>query len=215
MISDEKRCIFVHIPKTGGTSIEDAIWGADWSLRTEQQLWMGAVRPGFNKYQSGGLQHLLASQIRTEVGAQKFDEYFKFAFVRNPWDKVVSQFHYLKTRPMLRRYMGVGRWGTFNKYVRVLGENSGCHVQSYVQGSFLTNAAGDSLVDFVGRFENLQADFDFVAQKIGLMHQTLPHSTKSERRKPYVEYYNAKTRAIVADIYQADIQQFGYEFGQP
>jgi hypothetical protein len=136
----EKKCIFVHIPKTGGTSIEDSIWGPDWSQRTEEQLWMGVVRPGFNKYQSAGLQHLLASQIRQEAGTTTFAECFSFAFVRNPWDKVVSQFHYLGTRPVLRKYMGLGRWGSFASYVRILADHHDRHVQSFEQWRFFSRA---------------------------------------------------------------------------
>lgn len=59
MICFEKKCIFVHIPKTGEISIEDGFSVPDWSERTADQLSMGAVRPGFNKYQLGGLQHLI------------------------------------------------------------------------------------------------------------------------------------------------------------
>ena len=104
MIHHTHRCIFVHIPKTAGSSIENAIWGDDWTQRTKSQLWMGAVRPGYNKYQSGGLQHLLATQIKQEVGSAVFDDYYKFSFTRNPWDKVVSQFLHLKTRRDIQQY---------------------------------------------------------------------------------------------------------------
>lgn len=212
MISNQHQCIFVHIPKTGGTSIENLIWGNDWSLRSEADLWMGNIRPGFNKYQSGGLQHLLAKQIRQEVGNDRFERYYKFAFVRNPWDKVVSQYKYLQTRPMLRKYMGLNRFSSFSRYVRVLADAKQKHVQSFEQWKFLQDDQGRSLVDFVGHFEKLQEDFDVVAEKLELTSSKLPHDMKSAKRRPYQSYYNAKTRQIVAEVYCKDIEVFGYQF---
>lgn len=67
MISHTRRCIFVHIPKTGGTSVENLIWPMP---RTANDLWMGFRDNYHNKYQTGGLQHLLATQIRSEVGSR-------------------------------------------------------------------------------------------------------------------------------------------------
>ena len=212
MISDQKRCIFVHIPKTGGTSVEDAIWGSDWSKRTPEELWMGLVRPGFNKYQSGGMQHLLASQIREEVGSDRFESYFKFSFVRNPWDKAVSQFLYLKTRPDLRKVMGVRPWTSFRKYLRILKKHHQRHVQSFEQWRFICNEDGKLLVDFLGRFETLEEDFQKVAEIIKLSDTSLPHSMKSKKRKPYADYYDAKSIDLISEIYARDIELFNYKF---
>ena len=212
MISDQKRCIFVHIPKTGGTSVEDAIWGSDWSKRTPEELWMGLVRPGFNKYQSGGMQHLLASQIREEVGSDRFESYFKFSFVRNPWDKAVSQFLYLKTRPDLRKVMGVRPWTSFRKYLRILKKHHQRHVQSFEQWRFICNEDGKLLVDFLGRFETLEEDFQKVAEIIKLSDTSLPHSMKSKKRKPYADYYDAKSIDLISEIYARDIELFNYRF---
>ena len=209
MICHDNKCIFVHIPKTGGSSIENVIWGSDWSKRTTEQLWMGAVRPGFNKYQSGGLQHLLAAQIRREVGARVFDSFFKFSFVRNPWSKVVSQFCYIKTREDLLRFMGMTRWTSFRKYLDLIEKIE--HVQSCEQWRFLEGDNGQCLVDFVGRFENLQEDFERVAGKLGLGSVNLPHEMKRGGGS-YQSFYNSRTRDKVARIYQKDIELFGYTF---
>ena len=97
MISDEHRCIFVHIPKNAGASIEKIIWPKE-DDRTEENLWLGYKYADHNQYQTGALQHLFASNIRTAVGGKRFEEYFKFSFVRNPWDKAISQYLYLQKR---------------------------------------------------------------------------------------------------------------------
>ena len=108
MISHDKKCIFIHIPKCGGTSVEDVIWPKEQG-RTEVDLWMGFVSRFENKYQTGGLQHLLARQVREEVGSDVFSAYYKFAFVRNPWDRIVSQFAYMQQRPDLMDFLGMHR----------------------------------------------------------------------------------------------------------
>lgn len=210
MISYERRCIFVHIPKTGGTSIENAIWGSDRSVRSPEQLWMGAVRPGFNKYQSGGLQHLLAWQIRLEVGAEVFHDCFKFAFVRNPWSKAVSQFRYVRTRKDLLEFMGMTRRTSFGRYLKLIERTE--HVQSFEQCRFVLDDDGTELVDFIGRFERLEHDFRIVADRIGLPNATLPHDMRSDDDRPWRSYYDRRTRARVARIYARDIERFGYDF---
>ena len=125
MISHGHRCIFVHIPKTGGTSIEDVIWP---DTRMEEHLWMGFVSKYRNKYQTGGLQHLLARQIRQEVGADIFDDYFKFAVVRNPWDRAVSQYSYTKIRTDLHDLIGMTEDTSFSEYLNRIAESNE-HVQ--------------------------------------------------------------------------------------
>lgn len=209
MICYKQECIFVHIPKTGGTSIEDVIWGSDHSSRTEKQLWMGAVRPGFNKYQSGGLQHLLATQIRQEVGQSVFDRFWKFAFVRNPWDRVVSQYCYMKKRKDLRRHSGMRRWTSLKKYLRLIQKVE--HVQWYEQWRFILDKDGHRLVDFIGRFENLQQDFQSVMTRLGRPNEKLPHTMKSQRTH-YSDYYDQESLDTVAQMYQRDIELLGYSY---
>lgn len=155
---------------------------------------------------------MLASQIKQEVGDDRFSQFFKFAFVRNPWDKVVSQYFYLKQRPMLRKYMGLGRWSSFGKYVKILQEHSDLHVQSFPQTRFLVDETGQLMVDYVGRFETLQKDFEHVAEKLQLDSSTLPHSMKSSGRNRYPKYYNQRTRKIVEQVYASDLEMFEYEF---
>lgn len=206
MISHEHRCIFIHIPKTGGMSIEDVIWPGE---RTEQHLWAGLITRYRNKYQTGGLQHLLARQIRQEVGSAVFDSYFKFTFVRNPWDKAVSQFAYMAQRPDLREMIGIQDDTPFSEYLELTGLHT--HIQWQRQLEFLRDEDGANLVDFVGRFENLRQDAQFVFERIGLNRKELPHINATSHR-PYREYYDLQTRERLRQRYEEDIEAFGYQF---
>ena len=194
MISHDHRCIFVHIPKTGGTSIEDVIWP---DARTEEHLWMGFVSKHRNKYQTGGLQHLLARQIRQEVGSHVFDSYFKFAVVRNPWDRAVSQFSYTRIRTDLHELIGMTADTSFSEYLSLIEGHE--HVQWHSQ------------VDFVARFERLEQDAQAIFARLNLGGRTLPHTNASVRR-PYREYFDASSKRQVERLYGQDIEAFAYEF---
>lgn len=209
MISHKHKCIFVHIPRCGGSSIEDIIWPNE-SDRTEDNLWMGFVSEYRNKHQTGGLQHLLARQIRKEVGAGIFDEHFKFSIVRNPWDKAVSQYLFMKRREDLREYIGMRKRDKFKKYLSLIQKKE--HAQWKPQHLFLENGEGNVLVDFIGKFEN----YVNCARSILLKLQIdgiyeIPHKNKS-RRTHYRDYYDSESKEMVREIYKQDIARFGYEF---
>lgn len=164
----EKKVIFVHVPKTAGQSVEhfflrDA--GLSWEDRA-------AFVMGPNEDPSKGpirLAHLLA---RDYVGCghlsqREFDESFKFAFVRHPLARALSTYKY--ERAFLRM--------SFFEYVNVFlrdtlaGDDTWFHRP---QVDFVNGADGDPLVDFVGRFENLQGDFAKVCETLGMPVEDLP-----------------------------------------
>lgn len=208
MISHLHKCIFVHIPKTGGTSVEDLIW-PQISERSAQDLWMGKIDQHSNKYQTGGLQHLLARQIQLEVGHEVFDSYFKFTMVRNPWDRLVSQYAHMSKRKGLRNYIGMKEGDPLKRYLELIGKRR--HVQWEPQTSFILSPQGHRLVDFIGRFENFNESVMDVLTHLGLGTCSIPHAKRGERG-PYQSYYDLEAQEIVADRYAADIELFGYEF---
>ena len=206
MISHDHRCIFVHIPKTGGTSVEDVIWPGP---RTTDDLWMGFIDRYHNKYQTGGLQHLLATQIRTEVGTEVFSRYYKFSIARNPCDRAVSQFVFMDTRADLREFIGMKKGDGLKKYAELIRKKR--HVQWEPQVNFLRDTNGDSLVDYIGRYESFPDSVFHALRTIGINAATIPHRKKGQRG-PYQDYYDAESREMIGAMYAGDIEAFGYCF---
>ena len=139
-------------------------------------------------------------------------DYLKFAFVRNPWDRCLSLYFYLfknEKQPKM----------TFDFFLRLFAfdnpvfsshfnEKGVWDVHYKTQYSYIDGIP----MDFIGRYENLQQDFNIICDKIGIQQQELPHVNKS-RHKHYTEYYDDETRQIVAEKYAKDIEYFGYKFG--
>lgn len=141
-----------------------------------------------------------------------YSDYFRFTFVRNPWDRLVSCY--------FEKVIGQGRWPeifgsspSFADFVRVVhsipDEEADIHYQS--QHLNVTNDAGKLVVDFVGRMENIQNDIRKVAS-VRDLECSLKHFRKSKGRKPYQEHYDEETRALAGERYAADIKLFSYEF---
>ena len=196
MISHKHKCIFVHIPRTGGSSIEKTLCGQDWG-RVEKKT-----------------KHLIASTAK-KIYAQYWNEYFKFSFVRNPWDRMVSMARYPKYSGVRLKENSIN----FNRYLKNFpslevdprSESKNDNFKPS-KGSVYLNILNKEL-NFIGKFENLQEDFNTVCDKIGIPRQQLLHENPS-RHKHYAKYYDDETRQIVAEKYAKDIEYFGYKFGE-
>ncbi len=206
MISHLNRCIFVHIPKTGGTSIENLIWT---NPRTTSDLCMGFIGKYHNKYQTGGLQHLFATHIREEVGNDIFSSYYKFTILRNPWDKAISQFSYMDKREDLRDFIGMKKGDCFKKYLSLIRNKK--HVQWESQVNFLRDLNGDWLVDYMGKFETFSESVFHILSTIGIRVTAIPHENKGDRGS-YQNYYDTESMEMIASMYSDDISTFGYSF---
>lgn len=177
---------FIHINKTGGSSIESAL----------------------------GLpfRHMTACEMRALVGRKRWERRFTFTIVRNPWDKVVSHYEYRRQRDKTGiRTDAIG----FADWVRLAyGENDPKYYNIprmfMPQSDWITDAEGNILVDYIGRFETLEGSFAAICQRLGVQ-ATLPHLKKSDHR-PYQDYYTTAARAIVERWFRKDIDLFGYGF---
>lgn len=146
---------------------------------------------------------------RIEIGRRKFKTYFKFGFVRNPWDRVVSL--YERTEPLQMKDKMI-----FEEFVDWIEFSSSTCIHSSphrYQLDWFVDGSGTLLADFIGRFETLEADWTTVAQRLGIT-ESLPHKRANPRSRPYVDYYTARTREVIASKFKVDIDYFGYEFGR-
>ncbi len=184
MISDKYKCIFVEVPKTGSTSIRHVI--------------------GHPKK-----PHLNICQIAYKVTKDKFYEYFKFGFVRNPWDRAVSLYERREGLQMKSKM-------SFEEFVQWM-KFSSCTclhpLPHRYQLDWFVNPHGDVIVDFIGRFESLESDWRKISLKLGITSE-LPHvNYNPQKNRHYTEYYNDKTKTIIRNRFAVDIEYFGYEFG--
>lgn len=207
MISDRLKCIFIHIPKCGGTSLESALWLPE--EKTDANLFGGLIDRYHNPYQTGALQHLKALAVRHVVGRERFDEYFKFTIIRNPFSRAVSQYNYSRESRFLRRYIGLGKRDDFKTYLQKIHRKS--HVQWEPQVSFLYDHRGRQMVDYIGRLEDVDAAFTHICTEVGVTAE-LPHKKKSGQKAPYQSYYDEESIAYIEDVYADDLEVLGYRF---
>lgn len=188
---DQHHAVFVHVPKTGGSTIAKALFG------------------------SGAPIHATAHAFR-RANSAKFAAYFKFAFVRNPWDRLVSAYYFYTQMPERSQHSkGIfERYCDFGTFVRdfVTPENVIGPLHLQPQYRFLCDAENRVLLDFVGRYESFESDVARAAEAIGLpLMGPLPKLNATDR-PPYRECFDASTRAIVERVYAADLELFSYEF---
>ncbi len=183
--SDEYSCCFIHIPKTGGTSIERA-FGWYQGNRGDQDH-----KTLLDKIESGAID----------------DSTFVFTFVRNPWDRMVSWYRNVIRDERKRKRLKYSPREKFSTFV----EKTINREQFLPQTHWVENPEGHISMNFVGRFENLQSDFDIVCQQVGKELVTLPHEVAS-KSVDYREFYDLKSKQLVSEFYSRDIVEWGYEF---
>ena len=211
MISHKYKFIFILLPKTGTTSIQSYLVKKDRKIPH-----LGTAR-------------------HYDVINENVKDYCKISVSRNPYARMVSLWKYWK-RKLEAEGVLVGDFHDFvtnlqcyrDKIKEVIKSVSMSRIygntkSEYQQIHFVSCFEGISVatdshltgddIDYWIKFENLQEDFNFVCDKIGIPQKKLPHFNKS-KHKHYTEYYDDETREIVAEKYAKDIEYFNYEFGE-
>jgi len=186
---DKTRSIFTHIPKSAGTSISHALYGED--------TWHYTMR-----YYKDNVMFV-------------FNDYFKFAFVRDPFDRLLST--YLYSFEQFKRHPAtsvafVTKYASFEDFILdwINEENIKNHYFFLPQIEYITDTNGNIIIDFLGRFETLEEDFHFIARKMGV--PTTLGKMNATKHNHYSASYTPRMRSIVERVYAVDISTFGYEY---
>lgn len=189
---DEHHCIFVHIPKTAGVSVAESLFG-------------------YLPY------HYTTLDYKIIFGRRAFRQYFKFAFVRNPWDRIFSAYRFVRSggwNEADKRWMeeNIEQFRDFSEFVE--GWLTPRAAQSMIhfrpQWQFICNRRRKIELDYLGYLETIQEDFDHICRRLG-MAASLQHRNASAQAD-YREHYSDAARRTVEAVYRDDVALFGYRF---
>lgn len=204
MISVDYKCIFLHIPKCGGTTIETAF-----------QAWK-KPRMSFLGQRDGSSQHFRLKGILNDRPECK--DYFKFTFVRNPFSRLVSIYNY-SVQEIGKNQQWIKSNTPLNLSFKDFCLNLDFNLKNYCYrfhdtdlSFYIFDDNNKVTVDFIGKIENFQSDFDYVCDILNKPKSKLPHIFRSTINKHYTEYYDEDTYNIVFKKYKQDIEYFGYKF---
>jgi hypothetical protein len=205
LLSVSHRFIMIHVNKAAGTSMLRALGPLgtnpprDRLSRMKNKLHL--TRDYRRKFFP---THTTAKDARKALPPEVFDEFFKFAFVRNPWDWLLSTYHYLCNTPTHRHHRRVAAMGSFAEYVDF-------EIARGVRSQSAFVCDGDEvIVDYVGRFETIDEDFASVCRRVGA-DVSLPHVNRTTHND-YREYYDDRLAATVGEHWKQDVALFGYGF---
>lgn len=178
--------VFIHINKTGGSSIEKAL--------------------------NIPFEHKTALEKISEIGIKRWQKKYSFTVVRNPWDKVVSHYHFRLQNGKIyppENPIGFREW-----VIQAYHHRHPAHFSTerlfMPQVNWISDADGNVLLDRILRFERLEADFIQVLTHLGLQAK-LPHEKQTDRGR-YQQYFDVTTRRVVEQAFWSDIEYFEYQF---
>lgn len=206
LLSHSRKFLFIHVYKTAGISVKMALrpyacsTATRWSCAILRRL---GIRSIYDPHPLPA--HSSAREIRDYLGQEQYDQYFTFAFVRNPWDWQVSLYKYMLREPRHHQHELAKSFSGFDDYLKWR-----CEQEVRFQKDYVCNESDQPIVEFIGRLENIEADFAKICERIGIS-VAIPHANVSSKT-PYQEFYTEKTRQMVQDTFAPDIDLFDYQF---
>lgn len=203
IISHELKCIFIHVQKCAGTSITHALNGR----LAPADIVIGSTQEGEELERNGGWRglhkHSRAKKIREVVGEQVWNSYFKFSIARNPWDRALSTYHWWKETS----YVGKDDKGNIIRGMESFKEFLMSDLMYHDNCCHYFNEP----LDYVGKFEELDASFAYICGRLKLPHIKLEKRNGSNHEH-YTQYYDTESINRIKDIFADDIETFDYKF---
>ena len=231
IVHDERRFVYFVVQKVACSSVKTALlplFGLDAKIERFPGRFQATWEDGTRVVLVHKVFDASSYQVdKNDVLARGYREHFKFAFVRNPWDRLVSCYAQKvafvpkdpRFKPANLNPPGQDRFYPFMPFAEFVeavhatpDEEANIHFRS--QHAVVCDPRGEIMADFVGRFERLREDFVHVAAGIGAPGLELPHRLKSEAREssPYTDFYDERLKRLVGVRYEQDIETFGYSF---
>lgn len=207
LISDSHEFIFLRMRKVASTSMREILRplcipvpaGRLTHLRSRAKL-----STDYHKHVFRAHEDILST--RRLMPADLFDRYFKFAFVRNPWERLVSEYEFLLKKTEHGRHARVKKLAGFDQFIDMQIPRRDAY-----QSNMLCDGDGNLLVDFVGKLEQLDVDWKTVCEHIKIDYQALPRKNATQHRR-YQDYYTPDNVEKVSQHWAKDIALFGYQF---
>lgn len=210
IISHKHQFIFIHNYKVAGTSIRKALKPfADNSLFAF--LYNNCDKLVFDNfpiiYSKQFYGHDTIVEVKKKLPPHIFNAYYKFGFVRNPWSWQVSLYHYAKNSKEHYQYELMNSFKNFKDYIKWRVDGN-----VVLQSSFFYDEK-NCLVDFIGKYENLQNDFNHIKKVLQIDLQLL-HLNKSAYNRDFLSFYDVESIDLIAQAFKRDIELFNYNIPQ-
>ena len=215
MIFFKKKIIFVHIPRSGGTTIEKTLWRSEFNrdfsfdMNDEKHLLQGFIDKYRNKYQSDGLQHLTINNIE-KIYPLESKQFFKFTFIRNPFSRIASTYcEIMNYRKDLRDYLVIYKDSSFKNFLKLVKKNH--HTHWMPMNKFFLQED----MNFIGKFEFFSEDLEKLEKltDVTFLKKNFPESGNFSTKAHYLKFYEDKENIeLVNEIYRDDLSLFNYSF---
>ena len=214
IISRGRRFIFVHIPKTGGTALglalearakKDDILIADTPKARARRGRLQGVKSAGRLW-----KHSSLADIRGLASDAEIASFFTLTLVRNPWDRLVSYYHWLRGQSFAHPAVGLAKLHGFSGFINHAQTRTALRLWPYA--AYMRDASGSERASLYARLEHLDSDLAPFEAHLGFRLTPLPIANPSERARDWRGFYSDRDAALVAEICAEDIARFSYRF---